>query len=154
VKGTGFTGCGKTRNGGRRGFQPPHKARRINAGFSRGRAFSSNFTRNLEFCRSLFSPYIHDLQKLGALAPEEMGCVPSEKSVQLIKGGFSFRAMRELEWNGEIWQPGFTDHHILDRGDWERQLDYMRLNPIDAKLVGDSALCEFIGLPNIEFPQG
>src|SRR5260370_41492932 len=32
-----------------------------------------------------------------------------EKSVQLIKGGFSFRAKRELEWSGEIWQPGFTD---------------------------------------------
>jgi len=31
-----------------------------------------------------------------------------EKSVQFIKGGFSFRAKRELEWNGEIWQPGFT----------------------------------------------
>src|ERR1700733_4867317 len=33
-----------------------------------------------------------------------------EKSVQLIKGGFSFRAKRELGWNGEVWQPGFTDH--------------------------------------------
>jgi hypothetical protein len=30
----GFTGCGKTQNGGRRGFQPPHKASKINAGFS------------------------------------------------------------------------------------------------------------------------
>ena len=34
MKGTGFTGCGKTRFGGRRGFQPPHKANRVNAGFT------------------------------------------------------------------------------------------------------------------------
>ena len=29
-----------------------------------------------------------------------------EKSVQLSKGGFSFRAKREREWKGEIWQQG------------------------------------------------
>src|ERR1035437_5793794 len=29
----GFTGCQRTRSGGRRGFQPPHKANYINAGF-------------------------------------------------------------------------------------------------------------------------
>jgi hypothetical protein len=45
-----------------------------------------------------------------------------EKSVQLIKGGFSFRAKRELEWKGEIWQPGFTDHRIRDEEDWLRHL--------------------------------
>jgi threonine aldolase len=31
-----FTGCGKTQSGGRRGFQPPHKAGKISAGFSAG----------------------------------------------------------------------------------------------------------------------
>jgi hypothetical protein len=30
----GFTGCGKIRFGGRRGFQPPHKASTMIAGFS------------------------------------------------------------------------------------------------------------------------
>ena len=52
----GFTGCGKTRFGGRRGFQPPHNARRINAGFSRGGTLSSNFTGNPAFFRSRFNP--------------------------------------------------------------------------------------------------
>jgi len=37
VSGHDFTGCGKTRCGGRRGFQPPHKANRIDVGFSPGR---------------------------------------------------------------------------------------------------------------------
>jgi putative transposase len=77
-----------------------------------------------------------------------------EKSVQLIKGGFSFRAKRELEWNGEIWQPGFTDHRIRDEEDWNRHLVYIRTNPIEAKLVSDSVLYEFIGLPGIAFPRG
>lgn len=77
-----------------------------------------------------------------------------EKSVQLIKGGFSFRAKRELEWAGEIWQPGFTDHRIRDEYDWQRHIEYIRNNPIDAKLVEDSVLYEFAGFPNIDFPQG
>jgi putative transposase len=77
-----------------------------------------------------------------------------EKSVQMIKGGFSFRAKRELEWNGEIWQPGFTDHRIRDEEDWLRHLEYIRTNPIEARLVEDVVLYEFIGLPSIAFPQG
>jgi len=77
-----------------------------------------------------------------------------EKSVQFIKGGFSFRAKRELQWNGEIWQPGFTDHRIRDEEDWMRQLEYIRSNPVEARLVEDSVLYEFMAFPNIEFPQG
>ena len=76
-----------------------------------------------------------------------------EKSVQLIKGGFSFRAKRELEWKGEIWQPGFTDHRIRDEEDWKRHLEYIRTNPIEARLISD-ALYEFMGFPSIAFPRG
>jgi REP element-mobilizing transposase RayT len=77
-----------------------------------------------------------------------------EKSVQLIKGGFSFRSKQELEWSGEIWQTGFTDHRIRDEEDWARHLDYIRTNPIDARLVSDGAEYEFIGFPQRIFPQG
>src|ERR1035441_8294597 len=77
-----------------------------------------------------------------------------EKSVQLIKGGFSFRAKQEFEWRGEIWQPGFTDHRIRDEADWQRHLEYIRSNPIEAKLVHDSVPHEFIGFPSSQFPQG
>jgi putative transposase len=77
-----------------------------------------------------------------------------EKSMQLIKGGFSFRAKKELEWNGEIWQPGFTDHRIRDEEDWKRHLEYIRTNPIEARLVSDVVLYEFMGLPSSEFPRG
>jgi len=77
-----------------------------------------------------------------------------EKSMQLIKGGFSFRAKRELEWNGEIWQPGFTDHRIRDEEDWQRHLAYILNNPVNAHLVNDGARYEFMGMPGIQFPQG
>jgi putative transposase len=77
-----------------------------------------------------------------------------ERAVQLIKGGFSFRAKRELEWKFDVWQQGFTDHRIRDEEDWNRYLDYIRNNPIEARLVEDSVLYEFISFPNIAFPQG
>jgi REP-associated tyrosine transposase len=77
-----------------------------------------------------------------------------EKSVQLIKGGFSFRAKRELAWNGEIWQPGFTDHRIRDEEDWQHHLSYIRNNPVNAHLVSSLADYEFVGIRDISFPQG
>jgi putative transposase len=77
-----------------------------------------------------------------------------EKSVQLIKGGFSFRAKRELEWTGEIWQPDFTDHRVRDEEDWLRHLEYIRGNAVDARLVEKSVLYELMGFPDEDFPQG
>ena len=77
-----------------------------------------------------------------------------EKSVQLLKGGFSFRAKRELEWKGDIWQPGFTDHRIRDEEDWNRHLDYIPRNPVEAGLVSGAPDFEFMGFPKEDFPQG
>jgi len=77
-----------------------------------------------------------------------------EKSVQLIKGGFSFRAKRELDWMGEIWQQGFTDHRIRDEDGWTHHLDYIRQNPVRARLVDDSVLYSHMGFPRAHFPLG
>jgi putative transposase len=84
------------------------------------------------------------------ISPEET----VEKSVQLIKGGFSFRAKRELNWKGEIWQPVFTDHRIRDEEDWRRHLEYIRKNPIQAGLGSSALAFQFIGFPAEDFPQG
>lgn len=84
------------------------------------------------------------------ITPEEA----IEKSVQLVKGGFSFRIKRELLWNGEVWQPGFTDHRIRDDEDWRSHLEYIRMNPIRAGLVDDPSLYEYMGFPSRDFPQG
>ncbi|HYL45944.1 MAG TPA: transposase [Candidatus Limnocylindrales bacterium] len=42
--------------------------------------------------------------------------IPLEKAIHYIKGGFSFRAKREIAFHGEIWQTSFTNHRILDAG--------------------------------------
>ena len=57
-----------------------------------------------------------------------------ERSIQNIKGNFSYRAKRELGWQGEVWQKGFTDHRIRDVQDFERHIEYIVLSPVRAKL--------------------
>jgi putative transposase len=57
-----------------------------------------------------------------------------EKAMQNIKGGFSFRVKKELGWQGEVWQKGFSDHRIRDIQDWERHIEYIRMNPVKAGL--------------------
>ncbi|PYX71059.1 MAG: hypothetical protein DMG78_16820 [Acidobacteria bacterium] len=51
--------------------------------------------------------------------------------MQFIKGGFSFR-MKE---RGPIWQPSFTNHRIRDWEDYESHRDYIRMNPVRARLA-------------------
>jgi putative transposase len=53
-----------------------------------------------------------------------------EKAVQFIKGGFSFRAKKELGSNMEVWQKGFQDHRIRDAGDYAEHVRYIHENPI------------------------
>jgi putative transposase len=56
--------------------------------------------------------------------------VSLEKAVQFIKGGFSFRAGRELEMRGDIWQKSFTSHRVNSREDYEKHREYIRENPV------------------------
>jgi putative transposase len=58
-----------------------------------------------------------------------------EKAVQCIKGGFSFRAKKELSWIGEIWIAGFSDHRIRDDEDYEVHRQYITKNPVEAGLA-------------------
>ena len=60
-----------------------------------------------------------------------------EKAVQQIKGGFSYRVKKGLNWKGEVWQKGFSDHRIRDIQDWERHVNYIRLNPVKAGLCSE-----------------
>ena len=53
-----------------------------------------------------------------------------ERAVQFIKGGFSYRAKRELGSNMEVWQKGFSDHRIRDAGDYRQHVLYIRQNPV------------------------
>jgi putative transposase len=57
-----------------------------------------------------------------------------EKAIQLVKGGFSFRAKKELGSNAEIWQRGFSDHRIRDWEDFQKHIHYVHLNPVKRRL--------------------
>jgi putative transposase len=58
-----------------------------------------------------------------------------ERAVQLIKGGFSFRARMELELKAPVWQKGFSEIRVLDAETFENQAAYIRNNPVAAHLV-------------------
>jgi hypothetical protein len=60
-----------------------------------------------------------------------------EKAVQLIKGGFSFRAKKELGSNMEVWQRGFSDHRIRDFEDYDKHRHYIHLNPVKKHLCAN-----------------
>lgn len=58
-----------------------------------------------------------------------------EKAVQLIKGGSSHTIHKERENSIKIWQEGFHDWTIRDGHDWQAKAEYIRLNPVRAKLA-------------------
>lgn len=63
---------------------------------------------------------------------------PLERALQLIKGGFSYRAKKELGFTGEIWQTSFYDHRVRDLAEYERFRVYIRENPVRRGLVQSS----------------
>ncbi len=61
--------------------------------------------------------------------------VTLEKAVQFIKGGFSYRARKELGFVGEIWQTSFYDHRVRDANEYSRFRHYIHMNPVRRGLV-------------------
>ena len=53
-----------------------------------------------------------------------------ERALQLIKGGFSFRAKRELGFTGEIWEKSFYDRRVRDWEEYCAFRRYTHLNPV------------------------
>jgi hypothetical protein len=68
--------------------------------------------------------------------------VALERAMQLIKGGFSYRAKKELGTNAEIWQRGFADHRIRDAEDYDRHVPRDSVEP----LVGTAKAVPFQSL--------
>jgi putative transposase len=63
------------------------------------------------------------------------GDMSLEKAMQLIKGGFSFRAKKELGFTGEIWQRGYSDVRINDERSFKQHHEYINNNPVKAGLT-------------------
>ncbi len=62
-----------------------------------------------------------------------------ERAVQFIKGGFAFRAGKELAASSPFWQKGFSEIRIQDANVFQRAAHYIHNNPVEAHLVQDAA---------------
>jgi putative transposase len=62
------------------------------------------------------------------------------KALQFVKGGFSYRAKREVHFPFEIWQASFVNHRIRDSEDYENHHGYIWANPVRAGLCDRSEL--------------
>jgi putative transposase len=62
--------------------------------------------------------------------------VSLERSLQLIKGGFSYRARKELEFQGDIWEKSFYDRRVRAFEDYSNFKHYIRRNPVKRGLAG------------------
>jgi putative transposase len=58
-----------------------------------------------------------------------------EKTMQLIKGGFSFRLKKEFGYAGEVWQRGFLEVRVDDRESFLQHREYIAQNPVKAGLA-------------------
>lgn len=56
--------------------------------------------------------------------------VTLEKAIQFIKGGFSYRARKELGFEGEIWQTSFHDRRVRDASEYAGFQQYIYMNPV------------------------
>ncbi len=56
--------------------------------------------------------------------------VSLERAMQLIKGGFSYRAGEIVGRRIEIWSRGYLDHRVRFPGDLEQHRAYIHQNPV------------------------
>jgi putative transposase len=63
------------------------------------------------------------------------GDMTVEKAMQLIKGNFSYRAKKELGFQAEIWQRGFSDVRITNEESFRKHQQYIWDNPVKAGLA-------------------
>lgn len=62
-----------------------------------------------------------------------------ERAVQFIKGGFAFRAGRELGFRSPVWEPGFSEVRVYDREAFGRIREYIAENPVKRRLAASPA---------------
>ena len=61
--------------------------------------------------------------------------VSVEDAVKLIKGNFSYRAKKELEYPWEIWQKGFSEVPVTTEASFIQHQKYIDENPVKAGLA-------------------
>lgn len=81
-----------------------------------------------------------------------------ERAVQFIKGGFAFRAGRELGLRAPVWERGFSEVRAQDAEALGRIREYIADNPVKAGLARIPEEYEYSsahpGFESDEVPQG
>ena len=62
-----------------------------------------------------------------------------ERAVQFIKGGFAFRAGKELGFRAPVWQRGFSETRLYDAEHFAKVKEYIAQNPVKRGLAASSA---------------
>jgi putative transposase len=65
-----------------------------------------------------------------------------ERAVQFVKGGFAFRAGKELGFRAPVWERGFSEVRIYDVQHFLRAKQYIENNPVRRGLV--TKTCEYV----------
>jgi putative transposase len=129
-------------------FSSPHEVYFISIGCSQGKSIFQS-----ERMAVLFLETLNGYRVQGKFQLHEFAVMPNhvhllvlpgrgvtlERAIQFIKGGFSFRAGKELGFKGEIWQRGYVDHRIRDSGDYVYHREYIHMNPVRAHLCENAA---------------
>jgi putative transposase len=66
-----------------------------------------------------------------------------QRVTQLIKGGFSFRAKRELGFTYDIWQPSYYDRRVRDAEEFFAFREYIRQNAVKRGLAANAKSYRF-----------
>jgi putative transposase len=81
-----------------------------------------------------------------------------ERAVQFIKGGFAFRAGRELGFMAPVWERGFSEVRIYGPEAFARVREYIAQNPVKRGLAHNPAEYPYssshAGFAIDEVPQG
>jgi putative transposase len=62
-----------------------------------------------------------------------------ERAVQFIKGGFAFRAGKELGLRAPVWQRGLSEARVYDSEHFARVKEYIARNPVKRGLAANPA---------------
>ncbi|MGH9607340.1 MAG: transposase [Terracidiphilus sp.] len=73
-----------------------------------------------------------------------------ERAIQLIKGGFSYRAKKELGSNAEIWRRGFADHRIRHVEDYDTRPLYPPKPDEEASMQGSGRIQVLLRISGLE----
>jgi putative transposase len=65
--------------------------------------------------------------------------VSIEQATQFVKGGFAFRAGKELEFKSPVWERGFSEVRIYDAQHFSRVSRYIVDNPVRRRLVENAS---------------